>query len=97
MRPTLKHRPILKLGLFGTVYGISPEGEVKYFDYKWEDALDFAGVDAETVRDFEDIDLRYSIPKNGDYYLPGHDMWNPERRIDRYQRVWWVADGQKNF
>jgi len=44
MKPTLKHRPAIWECMLGTVYAMNDEGEVKYFDYKWDDAVEFAGV-----------------------------------------------------
>lgn len=84
MKPTLKHRPVLKFGILGTVYGISPAGEVKYFDYDWNAALAFAGVTGDPAQD-----LRLSTaPKP--YLLPGYDMWHPERRVSKGEKVYWV-------
>ena len=46
MKPTLKHRPAVWECMLGTVYA-SNGTEVRYFDYRWEEARAFAGVDAE--------------------------------------------------
>jgi hypothetical protein len=46
MKPTMKHRPAMWECMLGTVYA-SNGTEVKYFDYRWEEAREFAGVDAE--------------------------------------------------
>ena len=86
--PTLKHRPAITHGILGTCYGISPAGEVKYFDYDWEGALQFAGV-TNAKLELVAEDLRISRAKR-DVYLPGYDMWNPERRIRKDQTAWWV-------
>jgi hypothetical protein len=84
MRPTLKHRPVLTFGILGTVYGVSPEGEVRYFDYDWNAALEFAGVTGDPAQD-----LRFSAPVRT-HYLPGHDMWHPERCIRQGEKAYWV-------
>jgi hypothetical protein len=86
MAPTLKHRPVLTYGILGTVYGISPEGEVKYFDYDWDGALEFAGITLENV---ESLDARYAKSPRA-FSLPGADMWHPERTIRKGERAWWV-------
>lgn len=86
MPPTRKHRPIITFGILGTVYGISPEGEVKYFDYDWDGALAFAGVAAESL---EQLDPRIGKPKQA-VALPGCDMWHPERLISSRDRAYWV-------
>ena len=86
--PTLKHRPALTFGILGTVYGISPDGEVKYFDYDWTAALQFAGV-TDAKLELVAEDLRVSSPKR-DVRLPGYDMWHPERRVRKGERAWWV-------
>ena len=44
MKPTQKHRPAIWECMLGTVYAMSDDGEVRYFDYKWTDAAEFAGV-----------------------------------------------------
>lgn len=44
MKPTLKHRPAIWECMLGTVYARSPEGQVRYFDYDWERAREFAQV-----------------------------------------------------
>ena len=43
-KPTLKHRPALWENMLGTVYAMNDEGEVKYFDYDWDAAKEFAGI-----------------------------------------------------
>ena len=50
MKPTLKHRPAIWECLLGTVNAMNDAGEVKYFDYDWAGACEFAGVD-ESGRD----------------------------------------------
>jgi hypothetical protein len=86
MPPTLKHRPVLTFGILGTVYGISPAGEVRYFDYDWDGALEFAGV---TLENLAELDLRFSKAKRP-VYLPNWDMWNPERKISTGERAYWA-------
>lgn len=86
--PTLKHRPVITHGILGTCYGISPEGEVKYFDYDWIGALKFAGV-IDNKLELVAEDLRISRAKNT-VYLPGYTMWYPERRVAKGQAAWWV-------
>jgi hypothetical protein len=87
--PTLKHRPAITAGILGTCYGINAAGEVRYFDYDWEAALEYAGVTDSNTKVLEGVDLRVS-PAKRDVFLPGYDMWNPERRIRKGQKAWWV-------
>lgn len=57
-RPTLRHRPAVWENLLGTVYARSPEGEVRYFNFDWDGAREFAGI-----TDDADHDLRlYRAP-----------------------------------
>lgn len=42
--PTNKHRPAIWECMLGTVYAQNDAGEVKYFDYRWDEARAFAGV-----------------------------------------------------
>ena len=44
-RPTLKHSPVIWEAMLGTVYAASPSGEVRYFDYRWDEARAFAEID----------------------------------------------------
>lgn len=87
--PTLKHRPALTFGILGTVYGVSPAGEVKYFDYDWAGALKFAGVCDDNLELLDGLDLRVSATKR-DVILPGYTMWYPERKVARGDKAWWV-------
>lgn len=47
-KPTLKHRHAIWECMLGTVYARNAAGEVKYFDYDWDGARAFAGVDTGT-------------------------------------------------
>lgn len=44
-KPTNHHRPALWAGLLGTVYAMSPDDRIRYFDYDIDGAKKFAGVD----------------------------------------------------
>jgi hypothetical protein len=44
-KPTLKHRPAIWECMLGTVYARNADGETRYFDYRWEEAAQFAGLD----------------------------------------------------
>ncbi|QZD97742.1 hypothetical protein SEA_VINE_33 [Gordonia phage Vine] len=44
MRPTQKHTPVMWEGILGTVYAVNPQGDVKYFDYDWQAARDYADI-----------------------------------------------------
>jgi hypothetical protein len=55
-KPTKQHRPVIWENMLGTVYAASPEGEVRYFDYRWDDAREFAGIT-------DASDLRLARPK----------------------------------
>lgn len=76
MKPTQKHQPVIWEGILGTVYAASPAGEVRYFDYKWDDARAFAGIGP-------DSDLRIGrisqISPHGIAYYggkgPSHRQW----------------------
>lgn len=47
MRPTQKHRPAIWECMLATVFACNARGDVRYFDYDWDAAREFAGVDAE--------------------------------------------------
>jgi len=77
MRPTQKHRPAIWECMLGTVYARNAAGEVRYFDYKWDDARAFAGVD------LEGADPR--LHRNPWACNAGNDTY-----IRKGQRVLWV-------
>jgi hypothetical protein len=41
---TKKHQLAIWENMLGTVYARSPRGEVRYFDYKWDEAREFAEI-----------------------------------------------------
>ena len=44
-KPTLKHRPAIWENMLGTVYAMNDVGDIRYFDYDYDAAMDFAGLD----------------------------------------------------
>lgn len=48
-KPTKQHRLAIWENMLGTVYAMNDAGDVQYFDYRWADAIEFAG--ATTDRD----------------------------------------------
>jgi len=49
--PTRRHRPAVWEAILGTLYAQSPSGEIRYFDYNYNDAFSFAGIStAEDIR-----------------------------------------------
>lgn len=47
-RPTRKHRPAVWEAMLATVYARNAAGVTRYFDYDWDAARAFAGVDQAT-------------------------------------------------
>jgi hypothetical protein len=45
--PTQAHRPAIWENMLGTVYAMNDAGEIKYFDFDWDGAREFAGVTPE--------------------------------------------------
>jgi hypothetical protein len=43
-RPTLEHEPAIWENMLGAIYAANPAGVVKYFDYKWEEAKEWARI-----------------------------------------------------
>lgn len=60
-KPTQKHKPVIWEAMLGTVYAANPAGEVRYFDYKWDEARAFAELGP-------DSDLRLARPKQASPY-----------------------------
>jgi hypothetical protein len=52
--PTERHSPVIWECMLGTVYARNPDGEVRYFDYRWDEARAFAFGDIDPA----DLDLR---------------------------------------
>ena len=51
MKPTLRHRPAIWEAMLGTVYAMNDNREIEYFDYYWDDAIEFANIkDKKDVR-----------------------------------------------
>lgn len=60
--PTRAHRPAVWECMLGTVYANSPNGEVRYFDYKWDEAVAWALGEGRTLRDVDPRTYRASEP-----------------------------------
>lgn len=71
MKPTKQHRMAIWECMLGTVYAMNDAGQIAYFDYKWEDAKKFAGIDASRdLRAFKYTETRsswcrYELPRRG--------------------------------
>jgi len=65
MKPTRGHRPALWENMLGTVRAMNDAGEVRYFDYNWDEAIAFSGAN--------DPDRDARLCKNG-YHLNGWPM-----------------------
>ena len=83
MKPAQKHRPAVWENMLGTVYAMSPDREIRYFDYDWVAALDFAEIDLDDPAH----DLRhYRITEQVSYGRSG----GPEPRYRQW--VLWAKD-----
>ncbi len=79
LAPTLQHRPAIWECMLGTVYAMSPSGEVRYFDYDHDAAVEFAEISA-------DSDPRIARPNRRVSYT-GDIVTEPRAR----QTVLWVT------
>jgi hypothetical protein len=79
-KPTRKHRPAIWEMLLGTVYA-SNGTEVRYFDYDWDAAREFAGVTP-------DADPRHALARFSQRSLPARRPTASEPRPT--QRVLFV-------
>lgn len=83
MPPTRAHRPAIWENMFGTLYARSPEGETRYFDYNWAEAIAFVGeVEDVRVARFRAEDCRL---------LTGREDYQAPRTG---QLVWFAKDGR---
>jgi hypothetical protein len=79
--PTNKHRPAIWENMLGTVYAMDDHGEVRYFDYNWDDARAFAGFAA-------DRDPR--IAKASSANPAGWALWRLPHLLNRRQTALWL-------
>ena len=61
--PTKKHRAVIWEGMLGTVYARNENGEVKYFDYDWKEAAEFANL--KNAKDIRVAKLKRSYQADG--------------------------------
>ena len=81
-KPTLKHRPAIWENMLGTVYAMNDVGDIRYFDYDYDAAMDFAGLDL--TAGFEDADdLRVARPNRNVRYGHGRNSC-PEPRQNQW-------------
>lgn len=71
MKPTKRHRPALWECMLGTLYAMNDEGEVRYFDYDWVSAREYAGVSETRDVRFWRTDRNYpgDGPRRGKFVL----------------------------
>ena len=67
MKPTKNHRPAVWENMLGTVYAMNDDRVVKYFDYDYAAAREYAGVcdDRDPRLAKGDARGRYTWTKNG--------------------------------
>lgn len=61
MKPTQKHRAAIWEMMLGTVVARNAKGEVKYFDYDWDGAREFADVHEDWDPRVWKSDASYSV------------------------------------
>lgn len=85
-RPTQEHRPAVWEGILGTVYAMNAAREIRAFDYDYEAARRFAGVEREGA------DPRLAPHGPRVRYGRGNA---PELQPRRGQPVLWIRDEEK--
>lgn len=80
-KPTQKHRPAIWENMLGTLYAMNDRGQVKYFDYAYFDAVEFAGITKENV---PTLDIR--VERNSHSMNYGYEYMMPRKG----QLVWYV-------
>lgn len=60
-RPTKGHRAAVWEAIFGTVYAANRDGEVRYFDYDYAAAIEFADLDGCDLRTYRNT-WRLDVP-----------------------------------
>jgi len=81
MKPTPSHRPAIWECMLGTVYALNDKGKVRYFDFDYDAAKEFAGID-------EKRDLR--IWKNKRWVRWGNGGSCEQPRMN--QLVLWIKE-----
>lgn len=85
MRPARRHRPAIWESMLGTVFAMDDAGHIKYFDYDYEAARAYAGVDDLVGH----VDPRLApFPRNAHRYDDGESAW---ARPAPAQLVLWIA------
>jgi hypothetical protein len=87
MPPTKNHRPAIWECMLGAVYAMNDFGDVKYFDYRYEDALEWAGMNNAN----RDLDTRVFRNKKRCTYTNGK-MSHAEPSFN--QHVLWITKDQ---
>lgn len=78
MKPTQKHRPAVWENMLGTVYALNDAGECKYFDFKYEEALAFAGVNPKDAAVRDSRLHRVTLDRRRSYVRSGCAEGNPQ-------------------
>lgn len=82
MKPTKKHRPAIWESMLGTVKAMSSKREIRYFDYDYEAAKEFAEL-GEDLRAYRaDRTLNYD--------------GKPENYISKGKLILWTKEGVKD-
>jgi len=71
MRPTQQHRPALWENMLGTVYAADAQRDVRYCDYRYNEAVAHVGAH----RDVRCWRLSHSISVGGDHIPKGKLVW----------------------
>lgn len=90
-KPTQNHRPAIWENMLGTVYAMNEEGETKYFDYDYQAANEWAGIDPDRdLRWFKNMfNVRWSNgsgdPRKGKVVLWIRALRKPKVRWKNYR------------
>ena len=78
MKPTRQHRAGVWEMMLGTVHAMNDQGLIKYFDYDWDGALEYAGYSPDRdprlakydgQRRLADLISLYDVPRKGQTVL----------------------------
>lgn len=72
-KPTKQHRVAVFEACFGTLYAVNDAGIVKYFDYDWDGAFAYAGIDRHHGEDYR----VYKRRRSDGHKSAGRDDVNP--------------------
>lgn len=72
--PTKKHRAVIWEAMLGTVYAMNKAGEIRYFDYRYDEAKEFAELGEDLRVDKLKYATRFGNGNNPSHHQPSRNQ-----------------------